>query len=158
MANETECKNAQTAYRSLCAMLDDMQWKYTRHDEDLTITCTARGEDLPMEITIRVNADRQSVGLYSPIPFIVPQERRAALAVAVSAANYGMIDGNFDYDYVGGRIVFRMTSSFRDSLLSKDVFGYMLAVGCKTIDEYNDKFLIVAKSDMSYGDITKFIE
>lgn len=158
MANETESKNAQVTYKSLCAMLDGMQWNYKKHDEDLTITCTARGEDLPMDITIRVNADRQAVCLYSPIPFAVPKERRAALAVAVSIANFGMIDGSFDYDYINGRIVFRMTSSFRDSLLSKDVFAYMLAVGCRTVDDYNDKFLMVVKSDMSYDDIAKFIE
>lgn len=158
MANETESKNALTAYRSLCAMLDEMNWHYKKHEEDLAISCTATGDDLPMDITIRVNPDRQAVTLLSPIPFTVPKERRAAAAVAVSAANYGMIDGSFDYDYVNGKIVFRMTANFRDSLLSKEVFKYMLAIGCSTVDAYNDKFLLVVKGNMSYDDIIKYIE
>ena len=38
-----------------------------------------------------------------------------------------------------------MTSSYIGSSLSRDVFDYMISCACYTIDEYNDKLLLLAK-------------
>lgn len=149
---------AKNVYDDFCAMLDDHKWVYDRHDDELFIETGTRGEDLPIPLIIKVDADRQLAVLSSPIPFPVPEEMRKQLAVAVSCANHGMVDGCFDYNYTTGSIYFRMTTSFRDSLISKEVFAYMVAVSCHTIDEYNDKFLAVVKKEMSFDEIAKFIK
>ena len=157
MEDEKDLKRAQTVYKTLCQMLDDNQWKYKKNEEELSIHCGAQGDDLPMEITIEVDKKRQLVTLLSPMPFAVPEKRRSALAVAVSKANYGIVDGSFDYDFLSGRIVFRLTACYHESLIGKELFNYMLMCSCYTIDEYNDKFLMVAKSDMSTDEILNFI-
>ena len=158
MAEEKKVKLAKAAFKSLCEMLDEHDWHYSKDEDELKIKCGAQGDDLPMEIRIEVDVNRQLVMLLSQMPFSVPEDRRTALAVAVSAANSGMVDGSFDYDYLGGGIIFRLTSSFRDSLIGKDVFEYMLMCSCYTIDKYNDKFLMVAKNNMSYEEILNFID
>ena len=158
MSEEKNLKPAKTVYKSLCDMLDERKWHYERHDEDLTITCGVQGEDLPIELIIRVDAQRDLVSLLSPMSFAVPENRRAALAVAVSQANNGMIDGNFDYNYLNGKIAFRQTSSYRNSLISKELLWYMIACACNTIDNYNDKFLMVAKNNMTNEEILEFIK
>ena len=111
-----------------------------------------------MDIRIEVDAERLLIILMSDMPFTVPEDRRTALAVAVSCANYGIVDGSFDYNYLTGHIVFRLTSCYRDSLIGKDLLEYMLYCSCYTIDHYNDKFLMVAKSDMSNEEIAKVID
>lgn len=158
MSEEKELKQAKAVYASLCEMLDDRKWHYEKDEEELSISCSAQGEDLPMEIVIEVDRKRQLVSLMSRMPFVIPENRRSALAVAVSRANNGMVDGSFDYDYIGGRILFRLTSSYRESLIGKDMLAYMLACSCYTIDEYNDKFLFVAKNDMTNEEIVKYIQ
>ncbi len=158
MADEKKLKQAQAAFQALCEMLEEEDWHYEKDAENFVITCGAQGDDLPMKIRIEVDPERQLIILLSQMPFTIPEERRTALAVAVSAANNGMIDGSFDYDYLSGDIVFRMTSSFRGSLIGKDIFEYMLLCSCYTIDKYNDKFLIVAKKDMSDEEILSFID
>ena len=77
-------------------------------------------------------------------------------AIAISAANYAMVDGSFDYNIANGNILFRLTSSIRESLVSKDMFEYMLFVSCSTVDNYNDKFLMLFKHVMSLEDFIKF--
>lgn len=158
MAEEKKLKLAKAAFASLCEMLDEHDWHYSKDESELKIACGAQGDDLPIEIRIEVDADRQLIMLLSQMPFSVPEERRTALAVAVSAANNGLADGSFDYSYLGGEIVFRMTSSFRDSLIGKEVFEYMLMCSCFTVDKYNDKFFMVAKNDMSNEEILNYIE
>ncbi len=150
-------KQAKIAFQTLCAMLDEKDWHYDKDEEKLYIDCGAQGEDLPMQIRISIDPDRQLVLLLSEMPYAIPTERKDALAIAVSAANYGLVDGCFDYGYKEGRILFRITTSFLNSLISKNVFEYMLYTSCYTIDNYNDKFLVVAKTDMSAEEILKFM-
>lgn len=155
--DKKKLKQAQTVYADFCTMLDEHNWKYDKAD-NLVIETGARGDDLAMDITIRVDADRQLVVLHSPMPFTVPENMRKQMAVAVSRANHGMVDGDFDYDYESGKIYFRLTTSFRDSLISKEVFEYVIGVSCSTIDDYNDKFLAVVKKEMTIDQILNYID
>ena len=69
-----------------------------------------------------------------------------------------MVDGSFDYDFITGSIIFRLTSSYRESLIGKELLAYMLMCACYTIDEYNDKFLMVAKNEMTIEEILDFVK
>lgn len=158
MATQQSVQLAKQNYASLCAMLDDINWKYDKDDENLFIDCSARGDDLPISIRIKFNTELQIVTLYSLLPFTVEESKRRIMAIAVSRANMGMIDGDFDYNDESGRIVFRLTASYSDSLLSKDMFQYILFVSCRTVDDYNDKFLTVSKNDMSIDQVISFVE
>lgn len=155
MEDERIMKQAQTVYETVCRALESRDWHFTRHDEDLKITCGARGDDLPMDLIIIVNPRAQVVSLYSPMPFNMSEDKRVEAALAVCIANYGFVNGTFDYDFSDGEIRFRIVSSFRESILSEEVFNYMLAVAVSTVDEYNDKFLMISKGVMS---IEQFIE
>ncbi|MBD5132848.1 MAG: YbjN domain-containing protein [Clostridiales bacterium] len=158
MEDEQKLKQAKAAYNTLCAVLDEENWHYEKIEDELTIMCSARGEDLPMGLIVRIDAERMLVVLLSPMPFEIPDDRKEALSVAVAVASNTLADGSFDFDYVNGRIAFRMTSSYRDSLLGKELFRYMVFVSCQTIDEYNDKFLEVAQSGMSNEQTYEFIK
>lgn len=155
MTDEMKLQAAVNAYVTLCNALDSQNWKYTKHDSDLKITCTANGEDLPMDLTIKSDPGKQMVMLISRLPFTVPEDKRLDTAVAISVINDRLVDGCFDFDIAGGHIFFRMNNSFMDSKLSEKVYLYLLFCGCKTIDEYNDKLLMLAKGMIT---IEKFIE
>lgn len=151
MADE-KLERAQKVYETLCATLDKHEWHYQKNEERLSIECGAQGEDLPMEITIRVDAERQLIMLLSHLPFIISEDKRLDVAIATSIANNGLVDGSFDFDITDGHMFFRMTSSFIESDIGSELFTYMLMVSCHTIDEYNDRFLMLGKGMMSIQD------
>lgn len=153
MSEGKELKQAQAVYDSICKALDARNWKYSKAEDMLSIYCTAQGEDLPMDIIMSVNAELSVVCLFSQMPFSVPEPRREALAVAVSQANMQIVDGSFDYDFKTGKIWFRMTSCYLESLISESIFEYMLFTSLLTIDRYNDKFFMVTKKDMDTKEI-----
>ncbi len=156
MANDL--KQAKTAFDTLCQMMDEKNWKYDKDEEKLTIETVAQGDDLPISLRVIVDADRQLVLLLSEMPYNIAADKRDAIAIAVSSANYGMVDGNFDFDYTTGKILFRLTSSYMNSLVGKEMFEYMLFCACYTIDAYNDKFLVVAKRDMTVAEILEYVK
>lgn len=151
MADE-KLERAQKVYGTLCSTLDSHEWHYKKDEEKLSIDCGAQGEDLPMEITIKVDAERQLIMLLSHLPFVISEDKRLDVAIAVSAVNNKLVDGSFDYDIADGHMFFRMTSSFIESEIGNELFTYMLMVSCHTIDEYNDKFLMLGKGMMSIED------
>lgn len=155
MSDEKVMKSALSVYETACRALDAKEWKYKRHDDDLVISCGARGEDLPMDLLIVVNPRAQVVSVLSPMPYKITEDKRVEAAMAVCVANYGFINGSFDYDISDGEIRFRMVSSFRESILSEELINYMLMVTASTVDDYNDKFLAVSTGIMS---LEQFIE
>lgn len=152
---EEKLQRAQKTFETLCQNLDEHEWHYEIDEEKLEIECGARGEDLPMDIRIIVDTDRQLIILLSIMPFVTPETKRLDTAIATSIVNNKLVDGSFDYDVTSGHMIFRMTSSFIDSEIDGEVFTYMLMVSCRTIDEYNDKFFMLGKGILP---INKFIE
>lgn len=155
MADEKNIKQAQAVFETMCKALDKHEWNYEKDEEKLRIECGAQGDDLPISINIEIDADRMLIILLSHLPFTTPEEKRLELAAAVSIVNFQIVDGSFDYNIKTGRMVFRMTSSFIESLVGSEVFTYMLFCSCRTVDEYNDKFLMLAKGMMSFD---QFVE
>ena len=155
MANEKELELGKKIYEDLCQGLDTQDWKYDRHDEDLTITMGMRGDDLPVEIIARVNAAAQVVSIFSVLPVKVPDEKKVDIAMAICIANNGLVNGAFDLDLEKGRIVWRLCTTYRGSLLGNEAYHYMVVVSASTVDKYNDRFLMLAKGMI---DLEKFVE
>ncbi len=149
MAEEMLIAEAKKVFDGLCAALDANKWKYQKDEAELVISCGAQGEDLPIELVVRVDAKRRLVILLSKLPFVVAEDKRMDACVAVSAVNSRLVDGSFDYNVLNGKMFFRMTNSYIDSALSESVYMYMIYCACHTIDEYNDQFLMLSKGMLS---------
>lgn len=150
MNEDAKKKMGQNVYETICKMFDDMGYRYERHDDDHVITCTVRGDDLPMDIIFAVRDERQIVQLISPMPFKVPEDKCIDVVLAITLVNDMLVDGSFDFDMSKGRVAFRLTASYIESILGKELFEYMLMVSATTVDEYNDKFLMLAKGMMNF--------
>ena len=137
-------KHAVAAFNAICQAFEAREWKYRKDEDALVINSGARGEDLPVDITFKVDVKRQIVLLISRLPFDVPEDKRVDMAAAVCRANAMLIDGCFDYDVIHGMLFFRVTNSFLDSDLGDDTFQYMLNMTCTVVDDFNDKFFMLA--------------
>ena len=152
---EVNMEKAKEIFNALVDMLDTRDWKYEKFEEDLVIKSGIKGEDLPIEFIVVVKPKNQVVQLLSRLPFQIPEEKRVDAAIAICVANNGLVDGSFDYDISDGDITFRLTTSYRESTLGADLFEYMILVSAGTIDDYNDKFFMIAKDMMT---VQQFIE
>lgn len=153
---EDNMKQAKEVFSTLVEMLDEKEWQYKKDEENLMIHSGVTGDDLPVEFIVAIDAEREVVRFLSKLPFTIPEEKRVDGAIAVCVANNGMVNGSFDYDINTGSIIFRLTTSFKSgSVLSKDLFEYMILVSAHTVDHYNDKFLMLA---MGATNLQQFID
>ncbi len=154
MADE-KFNKAKEVFDRFCEALTEKEWRFRADEENLNIHTGAVGDDLPMEIMIDVNAERQLLLVISRLPLTVPEDKRIDFAIAINVINNGIVDGSFDYDIKSGSVYFRLTSSFLDSRIGKEAMMYMLLVSCSTIDDYNDKLLMISKGLLSLEDFMK---
>ena len=145
----------RNVFNTMTDMMDAKGWRYKKYEDDLSIMTQFSGDDFSMDLMVIVKPKQKVVAVYSILPFEMPEDKRIDGALAVCAANYWMVDGGFDYDVRNGKIMFRLTSSYRNSILSEELFEYMIGVSCSTIDQYNDKFFMIAKGMMSVQDFIK---
>lgn len=153
---EVNMQKAKNVFSSLVNMLDTRGWNYEKNENDLVIRGGIKGEDLPIEFIMVVNAKQEVVEFLSRLPFEMSPEKRVDGAVAVCVANDGLCDGSFDYNIESGKITFRLTTGFcGNTVLSEDLFEYMIMVSAATVDRYNDKFLMLSKGAVT---LKQFIE
>ncbi len=155
MADFKDIERAKATFQMLCKALENNDWKFQKDEEKLSIECGARGDDLPIRLNVDIDADGMIAILISHLPFIVQEDKRLDVAIVVSIINNNLVDGCFDFNIETGTLLFRMTNSFLESTISDSVFEYLIFCSCHTIDEYNDKLLMVAKGMLS---VEKFIE
>lgn len=105
-----------------------------------------------MDFVLAVDAQRQLLRVFSKLPFIVPEDKRMELAIAVCVASNRLADGSFDYDIARGTVVFRLTASFRESKIGDGLFEYLIGCSSVTVDAFNDKFLLLCKGLISLSD------
>ena len=150
--------NSSTAlqvYEMFKKYLSDCDYRFDPHDDDLVITLTVHGEDLPQPTMIRVDKEREVIRVLSPLPSRIPEDKRIDAAVAVSVANYGLVNGCFDFDLRDGEIRYRVAQGFMGIEVSEELVKYILAVVFKTTDDYNDRFFMLGKGMIT---LHKFIE
>lgn len=152
MIDEKKLELAKQVYATLCAAIDKREWNYQKDEEELVAYFGVNGDDIPMQFILVVDAERQLIRVMSPLPFKMSEAKRMEGAIATCVASYGMADGNFDYDMSDGTIVFRMTASFRESLIGEGLFQYLISCSCAMVDEYNDQFLAIDKDLISITD------
>lgn len=152
---EEHLAKAKEVYDLLCRTLEERDWHFDKYEEDLVIKSGIKGDDFPIKFIIRVDPETQLITFHSWMPFDTQEDKRVDMALAVCAANNGLLCGSFDYDITDGSIDYRFNSSFRDSIIGPDLFEYMILTSALLIDKYNDKFFMVSKGMITVQDFIK---
>ena len=146
---------AKQTYKTLLKAIEMNKWHCGQDDENLKINFGVNGDDLHMDFVVTVDAQRQIVRLMSKMPYRMNKAKLVDGAIATSVANYALSDGSFDLDLSDGSIYFRMTTSYRGSVVSPEVFIYMVNYAAWGVDKFNDQFLMISNGSLSVENFIK---
>ncbi len=148
-ATEKELKHANEVYDALIKMFDDMDYPYdivdSGNDIEKVLHIRSAGDDLPMEFYIIIDAYFQQFKVKSPQPVTFSEEQIPEAAEILCAINNVLRFGFFALDIGDGTVMFNFYQLFMDSLISPDVWGFLIRMSVEIVDEYNDKLLMFAK-------------
>ncbi len=155
MSEELKLAQAKAVYATLCSALDQRNWRYDGQEEKLQVFFGVRGDDIPMDFLIRVDAERQLIRLHSLMPYKMPEGKRIDGAIATSIINYRLADGSFQIDLSDGSIVFKMVAIYRDCKITEELFHYLIGCSCAMVDEFNDALQGVSDGSLSMEDFIR---
>lgn len=147
---------ARTMYGTICQTMDDMDWRYTKKEDDanLYVTTASKGGNCDViYVNIAVGIKNSSIYVYSPMTFKVPQERRDDVALAITRINWTMLNGCFDMNYADGYLSFKVADFFLDSILGSEVVKYMILVVCSMVDKHIKYILDVIDGRMTIAEL-----
>lgn len=113
---------------------DDWQFKEVKAGEILQLevslenanyTCYAIADD-----------ENRSFRFYSDCPVKVPENKRLAVAEFLTRANYGLITGNFELNFIDGDIRYKTSIHVADQRLSYSLIKRLVYVNVTTMDDY----------------------
>jgi hypothetical protein len=140
---------AKEVYGVIIDHLDKHELKYVSGEEEMRIELIYVGDDLPQPTAIIVDEEREVVRIFSPLPGNIPEDKRIEAAVALAAANDGIVNGSFQLDLNDGQIVFTISQYFGGAGFDDGDIEYLLSLALVMTDMYNDKFFMLAKGIMS---------
>lgn len=149
---EEKLQKAAELYRMMADVFEEAELVFQREDENLLIRLTMHGEDIPVSLIFKIDAEREVIRAFSPLPFDMNEDKRLEGAVITCEATNRLSVGCFEYDLSDGSILFRMTTPYHGSTITKEHFLLLLAIMTATMDKYNDRFLAVNKGVMSLED------
>lgn len=142
-------KQIDFVLKNIIKALDEERIEHSNDEENINISCMTHKFGLHIDFMFKINAENMSVMLISELPCIVKRSRTEDLAAAVCFINNFTANGCFDFDIDNGKIFFRMTNCFCDSLIGKEAYDYMINCLLSMLDEYSEQFKLLAEGSIS---------
>lgn len=132
--DKQERKEAQAEFEAVCAVLKRRNWQCKKDDENLEVGFISEGKNMPLSVNMKVNPELKTVTAFVHLPFELPEGKDEQFAIATALLNEEVIHGNFEVDFAARRMYFRMSTSYRNSLMDKEAYFYLIAVAFSTVD------------------------
>ena len=146
---------AHEVFAMLKAAMDHDDWKYEANDEECVLLSGCTGEDFPITFFFKVDPQRECLTFRSS-PFAkFDDEHFMDGALATCVANHGLVFGHFDYDASDNSVRYTMANSIVGTEFEEAFFIDMLQTAVRTVDNYNDRFIMLSKGMI---DIKQFLK
>ena len=139
----------QENYEALCRALDGRNLKYKKEDDQYIISISFSTNDFQVDILGRIIERIESAYFRSELPFIVKEDKRIEVAIAINAINNMIVYGSFDYDFDNGKITYRLTAPYTQTVLSEAIYDKAIGLTVQTVDKYNDTLFALSSGFIS---------
>lgn len=150
MTEAEKSELAKEVFGKLCEFFDEKNWKYRKDDEQMKIGGEVNGDKGTYSFYFQVSPGSTLVRLILFLPFDVPEEKSVEFAMVITTLNSLLASGCFAFDAQRELAFFRMSNSFYDSTLDREVFVQMLQNAVGTVDMVADKLaaFVAGKLDL----------
>lgn len=126
-------RTAQSIQEAITRVVRERGWSLTQLPGKLIWTLSLSG----YRCYIQVEPEESRTILYGIVPTTVPENARAAAAVALAGINYGLAVGKFELDLDDGELRFSNGIDVRGTVLDPVVYARMVDHTIEMLDAYS---------------------
>jgi hypothetical protein len=152
-------EQASEILSQICGYMDAEQYRYHVREDPPMIQTGFGTRTGAYQVSIVTYSDRPVLGLYVPLPLVVPEDRRTAVAETITRANFGMCLGAFEMDMSDGRLMFKSAMPIGDATISHQQFRDLLGSAMAMVDLYFRSFVrLLYGDDLSPAEVIAEVE
>ncbi|MCM1260415.1 MAG: YbjN domain-containing protein [Prevotella sp.] len=158
MIDENKKRQAKTTFTVVCKALDAFELDYRHHEDTLKAVFRYEAEQTTFDVQIQIDSNRSLILVHSPQNILIPYEKRKMMAGAITAINYTLNIGGFDYDFTTGKMYFRAVTPFQNSIIGLETIQDLLATVVNTVEKYSPKIIQLVDGVISLQDFMMQLE
>lgn len=158
MVDEHKLRQAKATFTTVCQALDIFELDYQHHEDTLKAVFRYETERTTFDVQIQMDTHRSLILIHSPQNLFVPFEKRKMMAGAITAINYTLNIGGFDYDFTTGKMYFRTVTPFQNSIIALETIQDLLATVVNTVEKYQPQIIQLVDGEMSLQELMTRLE
>ena len=135
---------------------DDWDYYWWEEGETLQLECQVKNGRLTCYA--KAINDKQQFVFYSLCPLTAPEEQRSAIAELITKVNYGMVIGNFEFDFSDGEIRYKTSLDVEGDRLSNALIKQTVYLNVLTMDKYLPALVAVINNELSVDNAIAIVE
>lgn len=116
--------------------LDQMGWGYEPVGEQMMLRSRVQGKNGEWLCVIHCRPELSQCMMYSSVSLRAPEVLRPAVVEYITRANWGLLVGNFEFDYGDGEVRFKTHVDFSGATLTNELLHSLVKNNIHTMDEY----------------------
>ena len=135
---------------------DDWDYYWWEEGETLQLECQVSNGRLTCYA--KAINDKQQFVFYSLCPLTASEERKIAIAEFITKVNYGMVIGNFEFDFSDGEIRYKTSLDVEGDRLSHALIKQAVYINVLTMDKYLPALAAVINNELSVDEAIAQVE
>ncbi len=133
-------------------------WPYQEIEGRPLIRTGFAGKNGEWACFAQAREDMEQFVFYSIAPVKAPAEKQAAVVEFLTRANYGMIIGNFEFDYSDGEVRYKTALDVEGGDATFPMLRNLIYINVRTMDRYLPGLMKVIYTDIAPADAIREIE
>jgi len=133
-------------------------WPFTKIQGEPVLRMAFQGKNGRWTCYAKARTEKAQFVFYSICPLNVPESKRLAIAEFIARANYGIIIGNFELDFVSGEIRYKTSIDVESSTLTFPQIKQLVYTNVMMMDEYLPGIMSVIDEGVEARDAIAQIE
>lgn len=123
--------------------LKENDWKYKFNKEKGFIQTGVKLDGKLKQCVLIIDINGSDIVTYGLIDIKSDEENRVNMSELLHRINYGLVYGNFEFDYANGDIRFKYSMDCQDIDLSQDMINRMITYPIIIVNKFGDALLKV---------------
>lgn len=142
-----QLNQAKYVYSVFTQFLDERNLRYTKYEDDFVVVLEYKGEDMSLDLFIKINPERENIMIIDTMPFKIDNKDIPKMCEAICRANAGMAIGDFEMRFQegGNKIHHKIGHTYTGSTVSPALAEKLIMLSIYTAEKYDDKFMAVSK-------------
>ncbi len=123
-------------FDKLKQFFDVDDWNYSQLEGETILRLGFAGDNGNWTIFAQAKEDAEQLIIYSLLPNNAPEDKRDEVSKFLHMANYGLIVGNFEFDFSDGETRFKSSVMAPAQDITNEMIRHLVYANVLTVDRY----------------------